>query len=153
MNHLKAKTGYFRSKIQFGVFSILLLFTATAAFAQNTITGTIINPESKPLPNVEIYNKTSGQSFSANAKGGFTLKAITAQTLVFYTEDYVVLEQSISPSDTPVTITLQKVIALDEVLIQKEKFFALNKLKDIDGTTINAGTKIGSYKYRKANRK
>jgi Fe(3+) dicitrate transport protein len=140
MNHFNAKTGYCRSRILFGAFSFLFLLSFTA-FAQNTISGIIVNEKGEPLPFVEIFNKTASIPLTADAGGNFSLTATTVQELVFYKENYVVLEQSLSPAAAKVTITLQKVIDLDEIIIQKEKFFALNRMKDIDGTAIYAGRK------------
>lgn len=141
MNHLSTKTGYFRSKVQFGVFSLLFLLTAVTAFAQNTISGTVRSQDGEALPFAEIFNKTTATSLSADAKGKFTIAAITPQELVFYSDKYTLLEQSLSPSDQPVIVTLQKVIELGEVVIEKDKFSALSRLKDIEGTAIYAGRK------------
>ena len=141
MNHFNTKTGYFRFKAQFWAFSFLFLLSTLTAFAQNTISGTVVSEKGKPLPYVEIFNKTTAITGKTDAKGFFSVTASTAQELVFFKENYIVLEQSLSPQNDPVTITLQEVIHLDEVIIQKEKYFALNKMKDIDGTAIYAGRK------------
>ncbi len=141
MNHSSTKTGYYLLKKLFGGYSLLLLLLPVFALAQNTITGKVVSDKGDAIPYVDIFNKTANSSLSANGKGVFKINASTPQTLVFYTDGYMLIEQTLSPSSTETIVTLQKVIDLDELVIQQEKFYSLNKMKDIDGTAIYAGRK------------
>ncbi|MUV03950.1 TonB-dependent receptor plug domain-containing protein [Flavobacterium rakeshii] len=141
MNHLSTKTGYYLLKKLFGGYSLLLLLLPVFALAQNSITGKVVSDKGDAIPYVDIFNKTANSSLSTNGKGVFKINASTPQTLVFYTDGYMLIEQTLSPSSTETVITLQKVIDLDELVIQQEKFYSLNKMKDIDGTAIYAGRK------------
>ncbi|WP_231749112.1 TonB-dependent receptor domain-containing protein [Flavobacterium rakeshii] len=125
----------------FGGYSLLLLLLPVFALAQNSITGKVVSDKGDAIPYVDIFNKTANSSLSTNGKGVFKINASTPQTLVFYTDGYMLIEQTLSPSSTETVITLQKVIDLDELVIQQEKFYSLNKMKDIDGTAIYAGRK------------
>ncbi|WP_417356426.1 TonB-dependent receptor domain-containing protein [Flavobacterium sp.] len=125
----------------FGGYSLLLLLLPVFALAQNTITGKVVSDRGDAIPYVDIFNKTANSSLSTNGKGVFKINASTPQTLVFYTDGYVLIEQTLSPSPSETIVTLQKVIDLDELVIQQEKFNSLNKMKDIDGTAIYAGRK------------
>lgn len=124
---------------------LTLLFVSASTFAQTKITGIITSDNGKVLTSVEIYNKTSGVKYLSNAKGKFSIELEKPGNyeLVFHKESYAVLEKTVSTSDKNIVIVLDKIINLSEVIInkQKEKIFALNKLKDIDETAIYAGKK------------
>ncbi|WP_417353381.1 TonB-dependent receptor domain-containing protein [Flavobacterium alkalisoli] len=140
MNHLNTKTGFYHLTKLFGGFSLFLLLVPVFAFAQNTISGTVVSNDGGTLSYVEIFNKTNNTSLTTDANGAFTIKAATPQILVFYRDNYGLLEQTVSPGEN-ITITLQKVINLNELVIQQEKFYSLTKMKDVDGTAIYAGRK------------
>ncbi|QEE49800.1 TonB-dependent receptor [Flavobacterium alkalisoli] len=140
MNHLNTKTGFYHLTKLFGGYSLFLLLVPVFAFAQNTISGTVVSNDGGTLSYVEIFNKTNNISLTTDANGAFTIKAATPQTLVFYRDNYGLLEQTVSPGEN-ITITLQKVINLNELVIQQEKFYSLTKMKDVDGTAIYAGRK------------
>jgi Fe(3+) dicitrate transport protein len=122
-----------------------LLFGSVSTLAQAKISGIITSGNGRILASVEVYNKTSGTKYFSNAKGEFSmaLEKSGNYELVFYKESYAVLEKTVSTSDEKIVIILDKITALSEVVIskQKEKIFALNKLKDIEETAIYAGKK------------
>ncbi|MDR7211849.1 TonB-dependent receptor domain-containing protein [Flavobacterium piscis] len=122
-----------------------LLFVSSNAISQTKIAGIITAENGRRLTSVEIYNKTSGTKYLSNSKGEFSIELDKSGDfeLVFYKENYSVLEKIISTSDKNITIILDKITNLSEVVInkQKEKIFAVNKLKDIDETAIYAGKK------------
>jgi Fe(3+) dicitrate transport protein len=126
------------------VYSVLL-FASSNSIAQTKIVGIITSNYGKTVPAVEIYNKTSGTKSFSNSEGEFSLELEKSGSydLVFYKESFSILEKTLSTSDENVIIILDKVTNLSEVVIrkQKEKIFALNKLKDIDETAIYAGKK------------
>lgn len=123
----------------------VLLFVSSNAFSKTKIVGIITSENGGRLASVEIYNKTSGAKYLSNSKGEFSIEFDKSGDfeLVFYKENYSVLEKTISTSDKNITIILDKVTNLSEVVInkQKEKIFALNRLKDIEETAIYAGKK------------
>lgn len=122
-----------------------LLFGSASTLAQVKISGIITSENGQKLDSVEIYNKTSGTKYLSNAKGDFSiaLEKSGNYEFVFYKESYAVLERTVSTSDENIVIILDKITNLSEVVIskQKEKIFALNKLKDIEETAIYAGKK------------
>ncbi len=140
------KLGYCLLTMKLKGFScvLLLLFTVNS-FAQYKISGVITAENGGKLPLVEVYNKTSGTTYLSNSKGEFSieLKKSGNYDLVFYKENYAVLERTVSASEGSIAVVLDKITILSEVVInnQKEKIFALNKLKDIEETAIYAGKK------------
>lgn len=146
MKHSITKPGYYLLTMKLRDFScILLLFFTINSFSQNKISGIITDGNGKKIALVEVYNKTSGTKYLSNSKGEFSIELDRSENyeLVFYKENYAVLEKAVSTSDESIVIILNKVTNLSEVVInkQKEKIFALNKLKDIDETAIYAGKK------------
>ena len=143
MNHFRTKPGYCRFAILLKGFSLLLFLTATQAVAQN-ITGTVINAAGEKLSRVSVINRTSGNETTTGNEGQFTVTAAAGtNNVVFYKDGYLLSEQTIASGSSGVAIVLQKIIELNEVVIQKEKekLFALGHLKDIDETAIYAGKK------------
>lgn len=146
MNHFATKPGYCLSTMTSQGFSIILfLLFAINSFSQNTITGTVSNSNGIKLAMVEVYNKTTGTKNMTNSKGEFsiTIENPGNYELVFYKENYTLLERTVLASDKNLNIVLQKITTISEVLInnQKEKVFAINRLKDIEETSIYAGKK------------
>jgi Fe(3+) dicitrate transport protein len=132
--------------IQLKDFSLLfLLLLSAATYSQNKIVGTITDSNGKPLPAVEVFNKTSNTKVFTNIQGSFVidLNKTGSFDFVFFKEGYAIIEQNSITSGSTVTIALTKINNLSEVVIKKQndKMFALHKLKDIEGTAIYAGKK------------
>lgn len=127
-------------------FSLLLLLFFTAnTFAQFTINGVVLGADGKKVAAVAVYNKTSATKTSTNSNGEFSFEVDENKNyeLVFYKENYGIVEKTVTTSDSNLQIVLEKITALSEVVInkQRDKVFALNKLRDIEETAIYAGKK------------
>ncbi|MGG7035021.1 MAG: TonB-dependent receptor domain-containing protein [Flavobacterium sp.] len=124
---------------------VLFLFLSIGVRAQYKITGVIVSENGNKLPNVEIYDKVLGAKYYSNNKGFFSIPVSSSGNyeLAFYKESYILLETTLSAEDKNIKVVLEKISNLSEVVIrkQKEKVFALNKMKDIDETAIYAGKK------------
>lgn len=146
MNHSNLKNGFYPSTMKLKDFKyyLLLLFSALC-FSQNTISGVVTDISGIPLSAVEIYNKSSGIKYYADKNGFFKIESKTSEAIlfIFYKENYALLEVELAPSEVKNNISLEKITNLSEVVIQKqkEKVFALNKLRDIEETAIYAGKK------------
>lgn len=127
------------------IYSTLLFGSASSSIAQTKISGITISDNGKILASVEVYNKTSGTKHLSDSKGKFSieLEKSGSYELVFYKENYAVSEKTVTTSNQSIVIILNRITNLSEVVInkQKEKIFALNKLKDIEETAIYAGKK------------
>ena len=146
MNLSNTKLGYYLLTMKLKDFScILLLLVTINSFSQYKISGIITAENGNKLALVEVYNKSSGTKQLSNSKGEFSIEFNQSgdYQLVFYKENYGVLEKTVSTSDQNIVVVLESVTQLSEVVInkQKEKIFALNKLKDIEETAIYAGKK------------
>ncbi|MES2488097.1 MAG: carboxypeptidase-like regulatory domain-containing protein, partial [Bacteroidota bacterium] len=142
MNLLTAKPGYNRLTILLQVFSLLLL--CTSAQAQQAFKGTVVNGEGIKLKGADVMNQTNGNSTTTDAEGAFTISLQEGSNDLFiYIDGYTLLQETVASGEVTRTFTLVKTLEINEVIIQKEreKFFALGHLKDIDETTINAGKK------------
>ncbi|WP_370277769.1 TonB-dependent receptor domain-containing protein [Flavobacterium sp. J27] len=133
-------------KIPSKAFNIVVFFFIITTFAQKNVKGVITNNLNKPLEHVEVYNKTTYQYTHSNANGEFEITSLNDgnNTIVFFLQGYQIEEKTIQPSTSNLQITLKELTtALSEVVIikEKEKQFALNKLKDIEETAIYAGKK------------
>lgn len=129
------------------VFSILFFITAIAS-AQYSLSGTITSSETgKPIPNAEVWNKTTGEVTVADANGKYQTKSFKAGTYTFavFSYEYEIEEREIE-LQTSKTVNFQLsplAESLSEVVLtnRREQIFALRKLRKVEGTAIYAGKK------------
>ncbi|SNA64692.1 ABC-type iron(III) dicitrate-transport system component, TonB-dependent outer membrane receptor FecA [Flavobacterium psychrophilum] len=146
MNLSNTKLGYYLLTMKLSDFKFLvfILFSFNC-FSQNKISGTITSISGAKLPLVEIYNKTTGTKSFSDKNGAFSIEVekLSNYDFTFYKENYSIVEIEMAPSEKNKIIILEKITTLSEVVIknQKEKIFALNKLRDIEETAIYAGKK------------
>lgn len=147
MKHFNTKLGYYLLMMRLKDFNLLflLLLVSSNSFSQTTISGKVTTFDGKKIGLVEIYNKTLGTKTFSNTNGEFILniEKNSSYDILFYKENYALVERTISSLDQNVTIELEKITNLSEVVInkQREKLFAINKLNDIEETAIYAGKK------------
>jgi Fe(3+) dicitrate transport protein len=146
MNLSNTKTGYYLLTMKLKDFRVLLLILFSInTFSQNKITGVIKTDSGEPISLVSVYNKSTDTKTLSNKNGEFEIERNTNgnSELVFYKENYSFLEQTFPASETTIVVVLNKITTLSEVVInkQRDKFFAISKLKDIDETAIYAGKK------------
>ena len=146
MIHFNTKPGFYLSMIQSKGFSFLFFFLCTATiFGQAKVSGIVQQGDKVPVAGVEVFNTDLASKTFTDAKGSFTIEVQQGSDngLVLYKDGYQMLETSINSEAKNIVFTLQKVINLSEVVIQKEraKLSNVNKLRDIEGTAIYAGKK------------
>ncbi len=146
MNHSNQKPGFCLLTMKLSDFKLLiLLLVSMNIFSQNNISGTITSSTGTKLELVEIYNKSNGTKHLSDKNGAFSIEIEKSGNyeFTFYKENFSVLEIKISTTEINKNIILDKINNLSEVVIQnqKQKIFALNKLRDIEETAIYAGKK------------
>ena len=146
MKHSNTKPGYYHSTKILKAFSyIILLLVGLNGYSQYKISGNITTASGDKLSAVTIYGKWDGKKYTTDDQGKFVIEVSSTANydFLFYKEDYSVTEKSLSAADTNIAIQLESINNLSEVVInkQKEKLFAVSKLKDIDETAIYAGKK------------
>ena len=124
---------------------LILLFFVVKTSAQTKFSGTITDNLSNKLAFVEIYNSNNTEKFSTNKNGFFEIEISdkTLNNFTFFKENYAILENIILKPNQSNNIILEKINNLSEVVLknQREKIFAINKLRDIKETAIYAGKK------------
>ena len=125
------------------VFKIIFLFSLIG-FSQKKVEGTIFFNSGEIIPFVEIYDENQYLTIS-DSQGKFTFFSFLDEKKLFFLIDDYTYEEII---DIKKEITHEIIIDinsvnLDEVTLiaNKKKSFQLRKLKDVEGTTINAGKK------------
>ena len=125
----------------------ILLFTITCTHAQVSISGVVKDNNGIALAEVEVYNLTTNTFTKTKEDGTFSLDKcfVGENKLTFYGFGFRVKEivQNVQ-ENISIAITLEELSnTLSEVVLiqEKEKVFALNRLKDIDETAIYAGKK------------
>ncbi|WP_349680591.1 TonB-dependent receptor domain-containing protein [Flavobacterium sp. UBA7680] len=146
MNHFNTKPGFCLSTMKLKDFSfILFLLFSINAISQTHISGVVRGESGEKLSFVEVYNKSNGNKTNTDKEGNFDIVVPDSgtYTFIFYKDNYSVLEQEVTAPSSDLTITLIKITNLSEVVVknEREKVFALHKLKDIEETAIYAGKK------------
>lgn len=129
-------------------FVFFLLIYNLAAFAQYSLSGTVISAETwEPVQKAEVYNRTTGQLIVADHNGFFKAESLPEGTydLVIFSYDHEVKELRVELSaDKKIRVELSALAEnLSEVvLVQRRKeIFALRNLRKVEGTAIYAGKK------------
>lgn len=127
---------------------LIVLLLSFSGWSQNAITGNVSDQEGKPLAEVEVYLKEVQKLTYTDATGDFTFSDIAGGkfTIVVFAYEYAVFEQELT-FDRPMNLKIQlkplETEQLSEVVLtqQRERIFALQQLKKIEGTAIYAGKK------------
>ncbi len=126
---------------------IIALLLPLAVISQTTVTGIITSVDTgKPVAGVTIYEKTGKTLATTNIKGeyNFTTEQQVLE-VVLYAFEYESVETTIDLNQkstfnftlSPLGSTLTEV----EINARKAKIFELQRLKDVEGTSIYAGKK------------
>ena len=128
-------------------FLFALLFSASLV-AQLEISGVVNDVQGQSVADAEVYIKELQALQTTDETGRFLFKNIPGgkYTLIVFAFEYQVHEQELLFSDSfVVDVTLKPIAAqeLSEVTLnqEREKVFALQKLKTVEGTAIYAGKK------------
>ncbi|MEE2802571.1 MAG: TonB-dependent receptor [Bacteroidota bacterium] len=126
---------------------IIALLLPLAVISQTTVTGIITSVDTgKPVAGVTIYEKTGKTLATTNIKGeyNFTTEQQVLE-VILYAFEYESVETRIDLNQkstfnftlSPLGSTLTEV----EINARKAKIFELQRLKDVEGTSIYAGKK------------
>lgn len=132
-------------------FSLYLLFllSTTFCFSQYNLSGKILNESTdEPIPNAEVYNRTTDKLIKADGKGEFMFKNLKPgkYILELLSDEFEIAtaEVSMAAAHEQITVRMRPLqIQLSEVVIEnrRNEVFGLTRLKDIEGTSIYAGKK------------
>lgn len=116
--------------------------------SQNTLSGKVISSEdNNPVPQAEIYNKTTGKLTITDNEGNFYIEGLSEDIYDFavFSFQFEVLEIQVEISgDEEIFFRLSPLAEnLSEVVLtqRREQMFALRSLRDVEGTAIYAGKK------------
>ncbi len=90
---------------------LVLFFTGLAAFAQQNITGKVVDPNGIPLAGVSVKSKKTGKGVVTAADGSFRISVAGDDELLFSYVGFV--SQTVSASASSFNITME--IAIDEL--------------------------------------
>lgn len=129
-------------------FSLLFLLVIIPLQAQHVLSGQVISSDTgNPVPEAEVYNRTTGALVVANQNGEFRFENMAAKTyeLTVFSFQYEISEQKVSiPVNEPLVIELRAISEnLSEVILiqRRKKLFALRNLRQVEGTAIYSGKK------------
>ncbi len=124
---------------------VSLVIVVTASNAQFSLSGTVTDDEGVPLNAVELYLKPTGDFLLSDTYGVYRFENIDAgtYTLVAFSYGFKVSEQKVDiQQNVVIDVQLQSLgEELSEVILiqEREKVFALQNLRKVEGTAIYAG--------------
>ncbi|MEM9078111.1 MAG: TonB-dependent receptor [Bacteroidota bacterium] len=128
-------------------FALFVLLSASV-FSQITVNGIITDKEGTPILDAEVYIRQTQTLGITEEDGRFTIENIEAgiYDFVVFAYGFRVLEQTVelsASSELQFQLETLAVQELSEVVLtqEREKVFALQKLKTVEGTAIYAGKK------------
>lgn len=146
---MRIKIGFYHSKMRSKAFNIILLILwFVPLWGQTSITGNVRDAKGKPIVDAEIYLKELQLLRTTSINGGFEFSNIPGgkYTVIVFAFEYEVYEQELTfDNQLVVDIELKPIPAqnLSEVVLteRRERIFALQQLKKVEGTAIYAGKK------------
>ena len=129
------------------VLTLLLTLLCTCVSAQNTLTLTVLDQQSAPLPATEIFAEETGQVYTTNRRGGAVIKTGSPQlTLTVLATGFGSLQEVVNLTQDNQELTLrltplQQDLAAVTILAEGESRAALTRLRAVEGTAIYAGKK------------
>ena len=128
------------------VFNFFLLFNCYFLFAQNKVSGNVRFENKITQSKVSVYDNDKGFLAETDEKGFYSFLTLKKELhLYFVSESGELVEKKISTEKdmTLEVVFTPKIQVLSEVVLnaKKTKVFELKRLKDVEGTTINAGRK------------
>ena len=132
-------------------FSLFLFFVliATPCWAQITFSGYITEKGTgEPIEGVDIYNNAAGKSYVTDENGYFEINDLPYGNLdlFFFKLGYEIINRRFVPgsNNAKVRVELEKLSReMSEVAVidQRDKIFAIKRLREVEGTSIFAGKK------------
>lgn len=119
---------------------LLTLFTI-AAYAQNTVTGTVKDAKGEAIPAVSILVKGSTQGVSSDAEGKFRISAAQGSVLIFRYIGFKTQEVTVGSSNTINVVLADESNNLNEVVvtalgIQREKKSLGYAVQEVKGESL-----------------
>ena len=100
------------------LFLMGIVFIATQAVAQRSVTGKVIDEKGAPISGVSVVVKGTNSGTTTNAEGGFSLSVpSTSKTLVFSAVDMTTVEKTIGTTSTFNISLKQEDKSLQEVVV------------------------------------
>ncbi|WP_421773773.1 TonB-dependent receptor domain-containing protein [Gracilimonas sp.] len=130
-------------------FFALCMLIALPATAQINFSGYVVEKETRePIEGVDIYNNDAGKSYITDENGYFEINnlAYGNLNLFFFKLGYKIINRTFVPdaNNAPITIELEKLSEeMSEIAVidQRDRVFAIKRLREVEGTSIYAGKK------------
>lgn len=127
---------------------IIIFFVVSCGWSQNTISGNVSNDDGASVADAEVYLKELQRLTYTDDAGDFMFSDIPGgkYTVIVFAFEYEVFEQELTfdkPLSFEIVLSPLKTKNLPEVVLikRRERLFALQQLKKVEGTAIYAGKK------------
>lgn len=127
--------------------TVLLLFVCSAGFSQYRISGQITEVSKREIEGAEVYLPELNRLGSTTSGGYYEITGIPAgrYTIIVFAYEFQVKEMEVDiREDTEININIEPLAEeLSEVILiqERERIFALKRLRTVEGTALYAGKK------------
>lgn len=127
--------------------AVLLFFVCSAGFSQYRISGKITDGNRQSIAEAEVYLRELNKLATTTSEGYYEIKGIPAgrYTIIVFAYEFQVKEMEVDINeDLELDVAIEPLgEQLSEVVIiqERERVFALKKLRTVEGTALYAGKK------------
>lgn len=131
--------------------TIWLLLFSLSSFLRgqetNSLNGQVISESEQAIAGVEVFHHESAQVVITDEEGLFEFKIaeLATQSFTLFKEGYETKSLTVSFPETKDLVIQLKELSLDlnaiDIIAQREEFFAIKRLNDVEGTSIYSGKK------------
>ena len=133
----------------YSLFTLLFVLISLPAAAQIKFSAYVVEQETgEPIEGVDIYNNAAGKSYVTDENGYFEINNLPYGNLnlFFFKLGYRIINRTFVPdaNNSTITVELEKLSEeMSEIAVidQRDKVFAIKRLREVEGTSIYAGKK------------
>jgi len=94
------------------------LISISVAAQERTVTGKVTDPDGKPIPGVNVKVKNTTNGTTTNAKGEFTIKAPSAESIISFSHVSFIFQEQKAGTENNIEVKLTTAEkAMDEVVV------------------------------------
>jgi len=94
------------------------VISISVAAQERTVTGRVTDPDGKPIPGVNVKVKNTTNGTTTNAKGEFTIKAPSAESIISFSHVSFVFQEQKAGTENNIEVKLTTAEkAMDEVVV------------------------------------
>ena len=133
-------------KLIFKATFLLLMIFSVVAYAQNTVSGTVVDSDGNPIPGVTVFISGTSQGTTTDFDGNYSISVESDQTLVFSSLGFATQSFNVGDNASINVSLVEAAEALEEIIVtgygtetKRETTGAISTVKARDLSVIPSG--------------